>query len=102
MFLSSGITTVLTLAFLNIDNRKDLPEVSYSTALDYFVGTCFGFVMVSIIQFSGVHFFTKHGGGQAAAAPESDSEGEWSCVSDASSANCLKVADLSSRTKCVA
>ncbi len=55
-----------------MDNRKDLPEVSYSTALDYFVGACFSFVTMSIIQFAAVHFFTKHGGGQV--PPETDSE----------------------------
>ncbi len=31
---------MLTMAFLGIDNRRDLPQVSYSTALDYFLGTC--------------------------------------------------------------
>ncbi len=74
VILTTGVTTVLTLAFLNVDTRKDLPEVSYSTALDYFVGTCFTFVLVSIIQFSGVHFFTKHGSGEI--PPETDSEQE--------------------------
>ena len=57
-----------------MDNRKDLPQLSYSTALDYFVGTCFAFVMVSVIQFAGVHFFTKHGSGEI--PPETDSEEE--------------------------
>ena len=52
------------MAFLGIDNRVDLPKVSYSTALDYFVGMCFAFVLASIIQFSGVHFFTKQGSGE--------------------------------------
>ena len=52
------------MAFLGLDNRNDLPKVSYSTALDYFVGTCFAFVLASIIQFAGVHYFTKHGSGE--------------------------------------
>ncbi len=34
----SGVTTVLTMTFLSIDNRNDLPKVSYSTALDIYVG----------------------------------------------------------------
>lgn len=55
---------MLTLEFLNVDNRKDLPQVSYSTALDRYVGTCYSFVIVSIIQFAGVHYFTKHGSGE--------------------------------------
>ena len=61
---TAGITTVLTMAFLGIDTRRDLPKVSYSTALDYFVGICFAFVLATIIQFAGVHFFTKHGSGE--------------------------------------
>lgn len=52
------------MAFLGIDNRRDLPKVSYSTALDYYVGTCFAFVLLTIIQFAGVHFYTKHGSGE--------------------------------------
>ena len=52
------------MAFVGIDNRRDLPKVSYSTALDYFVGMCFAFVLASILQFAGVHFFTKHGSGE--------------------------------------
>jgi len=53
------------MTFLGIDNRHDLPRVSYSTALDYYVGTCFAFVLASILQFAAVHFFTKRGGGEA-------------------------------------
>jgi len=52
------------MAFLGIDNRRDLPKVSYSTALDYYVGMCFAFVLASIIQFAGVHWFTKQGSGE--------------------------------------
>ena len=52
------------MAFLGIDNRTNLPKVSYSTALDWYLGTCFGFVLATILQFSGVHYFTKHGSGE--------------------------------------
>ncbi len=52
------------MAFLGIDNRQDLPKVSYSTALDYFVAVNFVFVLATVIQFAGVHFFTKHGFGE--------------------------------------
>ena len=65
---------MLTLCFMNIDNRNDIPKVSYSTALDIFVGTCFAFVLATIIQFAGVHFFTKHGSGEI--QHDSDSEEE--------------------------
>ena len=45
---------MLTMAFLGLDNRNDLPKVSYSTALDYFVATCFLSVMGSILEVSTV------------------------------------------------
>ncbi len=67
--------TVLTMAFLAIENRRDLPKVSYSTALDIFVGVCFAFVLATILQFAGVHFFTKHGSGEVFLIPESSSSG---------------------------
>ena len=41
---------VLTMVFLGIDNRANLPKVSYSTALDYYVEICFAFVLATIIQ----------------------------------------------------
>ena len=62
------------MCFMNIENRRDIPKVSYSTALDYFVGTCFTFVLATIIQFAGVHYFTKHGSGEI--IHDSDSEEE--------------------------
>src|SRR6218665_2239689 len=72
--LRSGVTTVLTMAFLGIDNRGDLPKVSYSTALDYFVGVCFGFVLATILQFAGVHFFTKRNTGETFDADDTDQD----------------------------
>ncbi|CAH1776596.1 unnamed protein product [Owenia fusiformis] len=62
--IALGVTTILTMAFLGIDNKKDLPKVSYSTALDWFVAICFAFVLATIVEFSGVHYFTKHGSGE--------------------------------------
>ncbi len=59
-----GTTTVLTMTFLCIDNRQDLPKVAYSTALDIFVAVSFVFVLTTIIQFAAVHFFTKYGTGE--------------------------------------
>ena len=64
------------MAFLSIDTRHDLPKVSYSTALDIFVGVCFGFVLASIIQFASVHFFTKTGYGEVMPSDESEDEDE--------------------------
>ena len=55
---------MLTMAFLGVDNRQDLPRISYSTALDLFVGVCFFFVLASIIQFASVHYSTTFGNGE--------------------------------------
>uniref|UniRef100_A0A1I8FIA2 Neur_chan_LBD domain-containing protein n=1 Tax=Macrostomum lignano TaxID=282301 RepID=A0A1I8FIA2_9PLAT len=54
-----GITTVLTMAFLFMDSRADLPRVSYSTAIDWYVAICFTFVLSTLLQFAAVHYFTK-------------------------------------------
>ena len=74
LFISTGITTVLTMTFMGIDIRVDLPKVSYSTAIDIFVVMCFVFVMATMLQFAGVHFFTKHRSGEIGHDSESDGE----------------------------
>lgn len=56
--------TVLTMTFIGLDNRNDLPRVSYSTALDVYVAICFVFVLATIIQFAAVHYYTKLGYGE--------------------------------------
>ena len=56
--------TVLTMTFIGLDNRTDLPRVSYSTALDIYVAICFVFVLATILQFAAVHYFTKYGCGE--------------------------------------
>ncbi|RWS14117.1 putative GABA-gated ion channel-like protein, partial [Dinothrombium tinctorium] len=58
------ITSVLTLSTFGLDTRTDLPKVSYPTALDWFVIMCFSFVMFTILEFAGVHYFTKIGSGE--------------------------------------
>ncbi|ESP02212.1 hypothetical protein LOTGIDRAFT_157371 [Lottia gigantea] len=52
--IALGTTTVLTMTFLALDSRDDLPRVSYSTALDVYVAMCFLFVFASIVQFAGI------------------------------------------------
>jgi len=59
-----GTMAVLTMTFISLDNRNDLPRVSYSTALDIYVAICFAFVLATIIQFAAVHYFTKFGCGE--------------------------------------
>ena len=64
------------MCFMNIENRRDIPKVSYATALDYFVGGCFAFVLATIIQFAGVHFFTKHGSGEVIHLTDSEDDSD--------------------------
>ena len=52
--LFSGITTVLTMTFMGLEARKDLPKVTYPTALDYFVFISFMYIFSTVVQvFSG-------------------------------------------------
>ena len=76
----SGITTVLTMTFMGLEARKDLPKVTYPTALDYFVFISFMYIFCTVVQvsqdiaeqhlnwsvskFGLVHHFTKMGSGE--------------------------------------
>ena len=44
-----------------INNNRDTPKVYYATPLDYLVDGCFMFVLATILQFAGVHFFAEYG-----------------------------------------
>lgn len=76
--VSLGITTVLTMTFLGLEARTDLPKVPYPTALDFFVFLSFAFIFATIIQFAVVHYFTKYGSGECYFSAElmSDSESD--------------------------
>lgn len=52
---------MLTMTFLALDTRDELPRVSYATALDLYVAMCFIFVLSTLVQFAIVHLFTKRG-----------------------------------------
>ncbi|KAI3385958.1 hypothetical protein SNEBB_000390 [Seison nebaliae] len=64
-----GITCVLSLATISMDCRGDIPKVSYSTALDWFLMMCNTYVVASLLQFTGVHYFTKIGYGDMNVKP---------------------------------
>lgn len=38
--------------------------MAYPTALDWFVIMCFAFVMLTLLEYAGVHYFTKVGSGE--------------------------------------
>lgn len=54
---------ILTLTTMSRGNDRDLPQVPYATALELYVQMCFTFLILSMFEFVGVHYFTKHGGG---------------------------------------
>ena len=60
---------MLTMTFLGLETRNDLPKVSYVTALDYFVAITFSFIFATIVQFAIVHYYTKVGSGEYYFAP---------------------------------
>ncbi|XP_059351093.1 gamma-aminobutyric acid receptor alpha-like [Daphnia carinata] len=62
--VSLGVTTILTMTFLVLEARANLPKVTYPTALDHFFFLSFGFIFATIIQFAFVHYFTKYGFGE--------------------------------------
>ncbi|GFR86927.1 gamma-aminobutyric acid receptor subunit alpha-6 [Elysia marginata] len=64
LFSPPGSTTVLTLTILGIENKAQLPKVSYITALDIYVALCFVFVLATTLEFAVVHYFTKYGTGE--------------------------------------
>ncbi len=54
-----GITTVLTLSTISLESRTDLPKVHYATALDWFIICSFAYCIATLLEFAGVHYFTK-------------------------------------------
>lgn len=73
------ITTVLTLSTISLDARTDLPKVRYATALDWFLLMSFFYCIATLLEFAGVHYFTKVGSGEI---PVSDDEDEWESVEE--------------------
>lgn len=88
--VSLGITTVLTMTFLGLEARTDLPKVPYPTALDFFVFMSFGFIFATILQFAFVHYFTKYGSGEcyfiegmhSESESDDDAAGEEECMEE--------------------
>ncbi|XP_052278061.1 gamma-aminobutyric acid receptor alpha-like isoform X2 [Dreissena polymorpha] len=67
--IALGTMTVLTMTFLGLESRSDLPRVSYTTALDIYIAMAFVFVLATMVQFAAVHNFTKHGYGEPMPPP---------------------------------
>ncbi|SPP86453.1 gamma-aminobutyric acid receptor subunit alpha-6 [Drosophila guanche] len=58
------VTAVLTLSTISLDSRTDLPKVKYATALDWFLLMSFLYCIATLLEFAGVHYFTKLGSGE--------------------------------------
>ncbi|KAL7030184.1 hypothetical protein ACKWTF_006564 [Chironomus riparius] len=71
-----GITTVLTLSTISLDSRTDLPKVRYATALDWFLLMSFFYCIATLLEFAGVHYFTKVGSGEIPISDADDDEWE--------------------------
>ncbi|XP_077988573.1 glycine receptor subunit alpha-2-like [Glandiceps talaboti] len=54
--ISLGITVILTTTTQAIGQRENFAKVSYITAIDIWMSTCFIFVMGAIVEFSIVNF----------------------------------------------
>ncbi|XP_067949719.1 gamma-aminobutyric acid receptor subunit alpha-1-like [Watersipora subatra] len=74
-----GITVILTLTTMSRGTDQDLPQVPYVTALELYVQMCFTFLILSMVEFVGVHYFTKHGGGDYHNMGES-SASHWTVI----------------------
>uniref|UniRef100_A0A1A9VSX5 Neurotransmitter-gated ion-channel ligand-binding domain-containing protein n=1 Tax=Glossina austeni TaxID=7395 RepID=A0A1A9VSX5_GLOAU len=72
------VTAVLTLSTISLDSRTDLPKVKYATALDWFLLMSFLYCIATLLEFAGVHYFTKVGSGEIPAM----SEDEWEDIDD--------------------
>ncbi|XP_067636505.1 gamma-aminobutyric acid receptor subunit alpha-6 isoform X2 [Eurosta solidaginis] len=71
------VTAVLTLSTISLDSRTDLPKVKYATALDWFLLMSFLYCIATLLEFAGVHYFTKVGSGEIPI-----SEDEWEDIDD--------------------
>lgn len=62
----------------SLDSRTDLPKVRYATALDWFLLISFFYCIATLLEFAGVHYFTKVGSGELPAM----SEDEWENIEE--------------------
>lgn len=62
----------------SLDSRTDLPKVRYATALDWFLLMSFFYCIATLLEFAGVHYFTKVGSGEVNALTDD----EWEDVAE--------------------
>ncbi|XP_016942068.2 gamma-aminobutyric acid receptor subunit alpha-2 isoform X2 [Drosophila suzukii] len=80
--VSLCVTSVLTLSTISLDSRTDLPKVKYATALDWFLLMSFLYCIATLLEFAGVHYFTKLGSGES---PQLEDQWEDICIANSMS-----------------
>ncbi|XP_016973028.1 gamma-aminobutyric acid receptor subunit alpha-2 [Drosophila rhopaloa] len=88
--VSLCVTSVLTLSTISLDSRTDLPKVKYATALDWFLLMSFLYCIATLLEFAGVHYFTKLGSGES---PQMEEQWEDICIANELSDHAAEDAD---------
>ncbi|VDM79741.1 unnamed protein product [Strongylus vulgaris] len=55
----SRITSVLTMVLIANDSKSDAPKVNFPTALDIYIWICYTTLLICMVEFTVVHYFTK-------------------------------------------
>uniref|UniRef100_A0A0N4Z0B2 Neur_chan_LBD domain-containing protein n=1 Tax=Parastrongyloides trichosuri TaxID=131310 RepID=A0A0N4Z0B2_PARTI len=51
-----GVMAVLSISTIGFTSRNDLPKVSYPTALDIYIITCFVFVFAALVEYAVINY----------------------------------------------
>ncbi|CAJ0592109.1 unnamed protein product [Cylicocyclus nassatus] len=57
--IGMGITSVLTMVLISNDSKSDAPKVNFPTALDIYIWICYTTLLICMVEFTVVHYFTK-------------------------------------------
>lgn len=57
--IGMGITSVLTMVLIANDSKSDAPKVNFPTALDIYIWICYTTLLICMVEFTVVHYFTK-------------------------------------------
>ncbi|KIH53249.1 Neurotransmitter-gated ion-channel transmembrane region [Ancylostoma duodenale] len=57
--IGMGITSVLTMVLIVNDSKSDAPKVNFPTALDIYIWICYTTLLICMVEFTVVHYYTK-------------------------------------------